>query len=557
MNISQIFENISQLLYIRGDKSYRVQSYQRVADIIGQLTHSIETENEISYLSEMLETGQLRTIKGIGDSAISVITDLLQNGTSNLYEELKLEVGTEVLELLKVRGIGIKMATQLYRHAKIHSLSDLRLALSSNRLKEIKGLGTRKIQSIETSLNYLEIVKNLRPLGIIRPIADRIVSKLKGQPGVEKIEITGEVRRGEEMVSQLELLLIGSPDNVARVLKDHLKDQVINATNISGTINQFPVVIHFTNLTSMAWDWIITTGPEDHVQQLSIPGSDLSTEREIYLLSGLPYIAPELRRTTEFANPIEDKLPHLVELTDIRSDLHMHTNWSDGLNTIQEMVNQAKSLGYSHISITDHSKSSVVANGLDPNRLRKQIEEVRIVNNRTDGITVLAGSEVDILKNGDLDYDDELLAELDIVIASIHSNFELSESQMTQRIIRAIENPFTMMIGHPTGRLLGSRPGYAFDLPAILDVAADCEVALEINASINRLDLEPDSVILAKQKGVQLSVNTDAHSLPDLQQMKWGITVARRGWLEPSDIINTLTLDQFFDWKNGRQQSLE
>ena len=557
MNISQIFENISQLLYIRGDKSYRVQSYQRVADIIGQLTHSIEAENEISYLSEMLETGQLRTIKGIGDSAISVITDLLQKGTSNLYEELKLEVGTEVLELLKVRGIGIKMATQLYRHAKIHSLSDLRLALSSNRLKEIKGLGTRKIQSIETSLNYLEIVKNLRPLGIIRPIADRIVSKLKGQPGVEKIEITGEVRRGEEMVSQLELLLIGSPDNVARVLKDHLKDQVINATNISGTINQFPVVIHFTNLTSMAWDWIITTGPEDHVQQLSIPGSDLSTEREIYLLSGLPYIAPELRRTTEFANPIEDKLPHLVELTDIRSDLHMHTNWSDGLNTIQEMVNQAKSLGYSHISITDHSKSSVVANGLDPNRLRKQIEEVRIVNNRTDGITVLAGSEVDILKNGDLDYDDELLAELDIVIASIHSNFELSESQMTQRIIRAIENPFTMMIGHPTGRLLGSRPGYAFDLPAILDVAADCEVALEINASINRLDLEPDSVILAKQKGVQLSVNTDAHSLPDLQQMKWGITVARRGWLEPSDIINTLTLDQFFDWKNGRQQSLE
>ena len=557
MNVSQIFENISQLLYIRGDKSYRVQSYQRVADIIGQLTHSIETENEISYLSEMLETGQLRTIKGLGDSAISVITDLLQNGTSNLYEELKLEVGTEVLELLKVRGIGIKMATQLYRHAKIHSLSDLRLALSSNRLKEIKGLGTRKIQSIETSLNYLEIVRNLRPLGIIRPIADRIVSKLKGQPGVEKIEITGEVRRGEEMVSQLELLLIGSPDNVARVLKDHLKDQVINATNISGTINQFPVVIHFTNLTSMAWDWIVTTGTEDHVQQLSMPGSDLSTEREIYLLSGLPYIAPELRRTTEFANPIEDKLPHLVELTDIHSDLHMHTNWSDGLNTIQEMVNQAKSLGYSHISITDHSKSSVVANGLDPNRLRKQIEEVRIVNNRTDGITVLAGSEVDILKNGDLDYDDELLAELDIVIASIHSNFELSESQMTQRIIRAIENPFTMMIGHPTGRLLGSRPGYAFDLSAILDVAADCEVALEINASINRLDLEPDSVILAKQKGVQLSVNTDAHSLPDLQQMKWGITVARRGWLEPSDIINTLTLDQFVDWKNGRQQSLE
>lgn len=557
MNISQIFENISQLLYIRGDKSYRVQSYQRVADIIGQLTHSIEAENEISYLSEMLETGQLRTIKGIGDSAISVITDLLQNGTSNLYEELKLEVGTEVLELLKVRGIGIKMATQLYRHAKIHSLSDLRLALSSNRLKEIKGLGTRKIQSIETSLNYLEIVKNLRPLGIIRPIADRIVSKLKGQPGVEKIEITGEVRRGEEMVSQLELLLMGSPDNVALVLEDHLKDQVINATNISGTINQFPVVIHFTNLTSMAWDWIVTTGPEDHVQQLSMPRSDFSTEREIYLLSGLPYIAPELRRTTEFANPIEGKLPHLVELTDIRSDLHMHTNWSDGLNTIQEMVNQAKSLGYSHISITDHSKSSVVANGLDPNRLRKQIEEVRIVNNRTDGITVLAGSEVDILKNGDLDYDDELLAELDIVIASIHSNFELSESQMTQRIIRAIENPFTMMIGHPTGRLLGSRPGYAFDLPAILDVAADCEVALEINASINRLDLEPDSVILAKQKGVQLSVNTDAHSLPDLQQMKWGITVARRGWLEPSDIINTLTLDQFFDWKNGRQQSLE
>ena len=551
MNVSQIFENISQLLHIQGGNPHRVRSYQRMANIIVELTRSVESE--VSYLSNMIEKGELKKIKGIGDSAINIITDILKNGTSRLYEELKLEIGQEFLDLLKVRGIGLKIATQLYHQSNIRSLSDLRVALDNNQLTDIQGLGTKKIKSINNSLKYLETVKDLRPLGTIQLIADRLVRKLKTGSSIEKVEVTGEVRRGEEMISRLELIVIGSPDKTSQILNGLITNEVVTERNISGKINQFPIIIHFTNLTFMAWDWFVTTGSKDHVEKINISKSNFGTEKDIYACAGLPYIAPELRRITDLANPIEDDIPKLVELNDICSDLHIHTNWSDGLNTIQEMVDQAKCLGYSHISITDHSKSSSVANGLDENRLREQINQVRIIDAKTEDITVLAGSEVDILKNGNLDFDDELLAELDLVIASVHSNFDLNPSQMTQRIIRAIENPFTMVIGHPTGRLLGLRPAYTFDLPSVMDAAADCGVALEINSSINRLDLEPDAVILAKQKGVQLSVNTDAHSLSGLGQMKLGISVARRGWLKSTDIINTLSLDQFWNWKKRRR----
>jgi DNA polymerase (family 10) len=232
----------------------------------------------------------------------------------------------------------------------------------------------------------------------------------------------------------------------------------------------------------------------------------------------------------------------------------MHTDWSDGLNTVQEMVNGAKDLGYHYLAITDHSRSSAIANGLSTERLKAQIDTVKVITSKTEGITVLTGSEVDILKDGRLDFADELLAELDVVIASVHSVFEMSQVQMTKRIIRAIENPFTMMIGHPTGRLLGSRPGYAVDLSAVIDAAADHGVALEINASPYRLDLESDAVMEAKSKGVMLSVNTDAHAVSNLNQMPLGITIARRGWLESANLINTLSLDDFRRWKNRCQK---
>lgn len=282
-------------------------------------------------------------------------------------------------------------------------------------------------------------------------------------------------------------------------------------------------------------------------------GQKNRTESDIYSQLGLPFIAPELRGDADSIEAaLADNLPTLIEQDDLRCDLHMHTNWSDGRATLREMVETAASLGHEYIAITDHSESSRVANGLTPQRLRAQIQQVHEINAEVDGMEVLAGSEVDILKDGSLDFPDELLAELDIVVASVHAGLSMNEVEMTDRVIRAIENPYVTIIGHPTGRLLGRRPGFAINLEAVIDAAAAHHVALEINAAPSRLDIEPSAVRQALAHGVLLSVNTDAHSAPDLARALFGINVARRGWLERTDVLNTYSLTSLKEMMGGR-----
>ena len=428
-------------------------------------------------------------------------------------------------------------------------------------------MGAKTIAQIDEGLRFLEAQDRMRPLWRISPIAQAILQILRDAPEIERADFTGEMRRHEETLNQLELTvecaatakIVEALSKVGGVKEFHARDeagrQCIEATVDDG----FPLRVHVFSREEYEAGLLMTTGADEHLAAFNqvVGTHDLEkvdrrfpdwlsgkTESSIYNTVALPFIPPELRQDADSIEAAAaGQLPALIELKDLRGDLHTHTEWSDGRHSMREMVEAAKACGHEYIAITDHSASSRVANGLTPERLLAHSDQVRSVNAEVNGIEVLAGSEVDILNDGSLDYADEMLAELDIVVASVHAGFNMSEAEMTKRMIRAIENPFVNIVGHPTGRLLGRRPGYAFNLDAVIQAAAEHGVALEINASPNRLDLEPDAARKANEAGALLSVNTDAHAIPQLQQGRFGINVARRAWLTKEAVINTYSLD--------------
>ena len=442
----------------------------------------------------------------------------------------------------------------------------------------MQGIGAKTIASIDEGLRFLEAQRKMRPLRQILLIVDVVFNALKNCPDIKRLDFTGDFRRREEVLRSLELVAeCGNAQGIAKVLSG-VKGVVSPVTQddvriVASVDRGFPLRVYCTSEAEYEATLVATTGADAHLTQLNqlaasqgIEGlgerlpdwSKNRTETDIYGQLGLPFIVPELRGDADSIEAASaDKLPTLIEESDLRCDLHMHTNWSDGRGTLRQMVAAAASLGHEYIAITDHSKSSRVANGLTRERLSAQIQQVREINTEIDGMEVLAGSEVDILKDGSLDFPDEFLAQLDIVIASVHEGLSMSESEMTDRIIRAIENPYVTIIGHPTGRLLGRRPGYAVNLEAVIDAAAAHHVALEINAAPSRLDLEPSVVRQALARGVLLSVNTDAHSIPDLERALFGINVARRGWLEKTDVLNTYPLATVKEIMAGRVRSSE
>ena len=567
--IGEVFRNIGNLLQIKGDDSFRARIYDRAADTIDEL--SID-------LYRLAEEGTLRSIPGIGKAIEQKIIEMLETGRCRFYDNLVQEMGSDVLDLIAIRGVGVKTAERFYNGLGVKSLSDLRAAIDADRLKQMKRMGPKTIASIDEGLRFLEAQRKMRPLRQILPIADTLFDALKNCPDVKRMDFTGDFRRHEEVLRSLELVVeCGSAQRIVKVLSG-VKGVVSPAIQDEGRVvasvdRGFPLRIYCTSEAEYEATLVVTSCTDTHLTQLNQVASSQDieemgarlpdwlknrTESDIYGQLGLSFIVPELRGDADSIEAaLTDNLPTLIEQGDLRCDLHMHTNWSDGRGTIRQMVAAAASLGHEYIAITDHSKASRVANGLTPERLSSQIRQVREINAEVDGMEVLTGSEVDILKDGSLDFPDELLAQLDIVIASVHEGLSMSELEMTDRIIRAIENPYVTIIGHPTGRLLGRRPGYAVNLEAVIDAAAAHGVALEINAAPSRLDLEPSAVRQALARGVLLSVNTDAHSIPDLERVLFGINVARRGWLEKTDVLNTYPLAMVKEMMAGRVRGSE
>ena len=567
--ISEVFRNIGNLLQIKDDDSFRARIYDRAAETIEELS---------ADLYRLAEEGKLRSIPGIGKAIEQKITEMLETGRCRFYDNLTQEMGPEAIDLLTIRGVGVKTAGRFYQELGVKSLSDLRAAIDTDRLKQMKRMGAKTIESIDEGLRFLEGQRKIRPVRQILPIANAVFDALKNCSDVKRLDFTGDFRRHEEVLQSLELVaecdpaqgIVEALSGVKGVDSPAIQD---NVRVVASVDRGFPLRVYCIDAAEYEATLVVTTGADAHLTELNqvaasqdIEGmgerlpdwSKDKTESDIYSQLGLPFIAPELRGD---ADSIEagsaDNLPTLIEEGDLRCDLHMHTDWSDGRGSIRQMVETAASLGHEYIAITDHSESSRIANGLTPERLLAQIQQVRELNAEIDGMEVLAGSEVDILKDGSLDFPDELLAQLDIVVASVHAGFSMSEAEMTNRVIRAVENPYVTIIGHPTGRLLGRRPGYAINLEAVIDAAAAHRVALEINAAPSRLDLEPSAVRLARTRGVLLSVNTDAHAIPDLERGFFGINVARRGWLEKTDVLNTYSLAVVKEMMPGRVRGSE
>ena len=567
--ISEVFRNIGNLLQIKGDDSFRARIYDRAAETIEELSADLYT---------LAEEGKLRSIPGIGKAIEQKITEMLETGRCRFYDNLIQETGPDVIDLIAIRGVGVKTAGRFYQELGVKSLSDLRAAIDTDRLKQMKRMGAKTIASIDEGLRFLEAQRKMRPVRQILPIANAIFETLKNCSDVKRLDFTGDFRRHEEVLRSLELVVeCGGAQGVIEALSgvEGVASLAIqDDPHVVASVDRgFPLRIYCTGAAEYEATLIVTTGTNTHLTELNqvaasqdIEGigeqlpdwSKDKTESDIYGQLGLPFIVPELRGNADSIEAgLADNLPTLIEAGDLRCDLHMHTDWSDGRGSIRQMVETAASLGHEYIAITDHSESSRVANGLTPDRLLAQIQQVREINTEIDGMEVLAGSEVDILKDGSLDFPDELLAQLDIVVASVHAGFSMTEAEMTDRVIRAVENPYVTIIGHPTGRLLGRRPGYAINLEAVIDAAAAHCVALEINAAPSRLDLEPSAVRLARARGVLLSVNTDAHTVPDLERVLFGINVARRGWLEKSDVLNTYSLAAVKEMMPGRVRGNE
>lgn len=565
--ISEVFRNIGNLLQIKGDDSFRARIYNRAAETIDEL--SVDLHN-------LAEAGELQSIPGIGNAIEQKTVEMLETGQCRFYDKLIQEMGIEALDLIAIRGVGVKTAGRFYQELGVKSLSDLREAIDTGRLGQMQRMGAKTVASIDEGLQFLEKQREMRPLRQILPIADAVFNALSGNSDIKRVEFTGDFRRHEEMLQSLEFVAdCGSSQAIVDVLsevKGVASPGIQDDLSVVASVDRgFPLRVYCTNTAEYKATLFATTGAEAHVTRLNQVAASQNieavgkrmpdwskdkTESDIYAQLGLSFIAPELRGDADSIEAaLADNLPTLIEQEDLRCDLHMHTNWSDGRATLREMVETAASLGHEYIAITDHSEASRVANGLTPERLRAQIQQVRELNAEIDGMEVLAGSEVDILKDGSLDFPDELLAELDIVVASVHTGLSMGEAEMTDRVIRAIENPYVTIIGHPTGRLLGRRPGFAINLDAVIDAAAANGVALEINAAPSRLDLEPGPVRKARDRGALLSVNTDAHSAPDLARALFGINVARRGWLESASVLNTYSLPALKEMMGGRLRS--
>ena len=596
--IGAVFRAIGSLLQIRGDDAFRARIYARAADVIedfpSELSAEAPEQNTPGYNKRAVE--QLRATPGIGKAIQDKTVEMLETGRCKYYDDLTAEMGTEILELLELRGVGVKTVGRFYQELGVRNLEDLRALLESGKLRGMKGFGKKTLQMISESLAFRTQLRKARPLWAVLPIAQRISENLAQLGWIKrKPEFTGHLRRYEEICHGIELIVECQDESAFRfengvvpnslqaflepfsqaqiVFKTGDQTQYLYDSNSASLIEKsqdeptngvrdmlpviqfyidqyFPVSIYLCTAATSELTLFLTTAADAHFEALPDCPSPRTTEHgiteaEIYEALGLSYIPPELRQDgTSVAAAKDNTLPDLVEFTDLRGDLHAHTDWSDGRNTLQEIVAAAKAEGLEYFAITDHSVSSTVANGLDQKRLLEQVKQVRELDAEIEGITVLAGSEVDIRRSGTLDFPDEILAQLDIVVASVHSHFNLTEAEMTKRIVRAIEHPFVNIIGHPTGRMLGRRPMYPLNLEEVIAAAAENSTVLEINGSPSRLDLDPQFVRMAKDAGVLLAVNTDAHVIRQLAHRHSGLNVARRGWLTKTDVINTYTLEE-------------
>ena len=567
--IADVLEKIATLLELKGENPFKIRAYTNAA-------RSLETWG--GNISDLRDEETLEKIPGIGKAIAAKIKELVETGSLRFFEDLRSEFPAEILELFSLPGLGAKKIKALYEQLAVSSIAQLQVACELGRVAELPGFG--KTTQEKLCLAIVERTKHAGSfqLGSIAAEAETLQEDLRAHPDALHVCIAGSYRRKKEIVRDLDFIVATSaPAEITAIFIKHpLVESVIaqgptkssvrlrsgiqcDLRVVSGT--EYPFALNYftgskehnivlrNRALQRGWtlnEYRIAPTPADAAsksKRVTAKIPEVREETELYRALDLDYIPPELREDCgEFEAASARTLPRLVEAENLRGTFHCHTTASDGHNSLEEMAAAAQALGLQYLGIADHSRSSIQARGLDAARLRTQVAAIRKLNREFDNFRLFAGVECDILRDGALDFDDEVLAELDYVVASVHSAFTLSEADMTRRIIRAMSNPFVTMLAHPTGRLLLKRDPYAVDVPAIIDAAAATGTWIEINAAPKRLDLDWRWWPLAKEKGVKCVINPDAHRTERLQELWFGIGVARKGWLTKADVMNCLPL---------------
>jgi len=567
--VAAFFYEIADLLELQG-VAFKPVAYRKAAGSIEQLEEPIE---------KIAAEGRLQDIPGVGESVAKKIDEIVRTGRLAYLEKLRTEVPQSLKELVSIPEVGPKTAMILYKDLGIKNIDDLKKALMEHKLHTIKGFGEKTEERILQGIRTVEASAGRMLLGEAYPVGAAFVEYLKSK-SLNLVSLGGSLRRGKETIGDIDIL-VGSdePEKATKTFISHPEvDEIVMQGPTKSTVRlKNGLQVDMRVLPTKSWGAALQyfTGSKEHnvaLRSIGIKkGFKLNeygvfdrktdkmlaseTEEDVYKMFGLPVMPPEIRENAgELDAAREGKLPKLVEEKDVLGDMHVHTNWSDGSSTIKEVVAEAISRRYKYICISDHSQSLRIANGLSPERVRKQIDTIRKTEEESGKLRILSGSEVDIMKDGSLDFPPSVLKSLDVVIGSVHSNFRMDKAEMTNRIITAMESGYMDVLGHPTGRVIGQRDPYQVDLDKVFEAAKRLGVCMELNCFPDRLDLRDVHCRAAKESGVTIAIGTDSHNVKHMDNLKYGVITARRGWLEDKDILNTRPINEVVKRLHGSRK---
>ncbi len=556
--LAVIFSRIGDALEIKGETGFKVVAYRKAARILEDLTEDIENISKEKKLQE---------IPGIGSGIAKKIEEYLNTGHMTKFDEALSDIPEGLLELLNIQNLGGKTVHLAYRKLGVKNIEDLKRVIENGSLARLSGLGEKKVENIKKGIEIYEHAQERINIFEAANIVEEVIDYLKEAPHIGRISTAGSLRRMKETVGDIDILTTGRDG--AKIIdyftQFPLVTQILARGKTKGSVmisaekGERQVDLRIVDESEYGSALQYFTGSKAHNIKLRSLAKDMGlkiseygvfkgekriagfNEEEVYRALNLAFIPPELREDRgEIELALKNNLPRIVESTDIRGDLHVHSQYSDGSLSIDEIAESAKGLGYKYIAVCDHSQSAKYANGLSPERLRTQIDEIDMINRHLKGIKILKGTEVDILKDGRLDFPDEILKDLDIVVAAVHSGFKRN---VTERMLKAMENPYVTIIAHPSGRLISGREGYDVDLEKVIEGAQKLGIVLELNSYYDRLDLNEFYLKKAKDKNIMISLGTDTHHAGGLEMMRFGVGIARRAWLEKKDIINCLSYE--------------
>jgi DNA polymerase (family 10) len=569
--IAEIFDHMSRVLAFKGKDRFRALAYERAAGSLRGL------DQDVTGLAREKKLGE---IPGVGHDLSEMIEEYIDTGHIRRCEREMRDVPEEVIEMMDIPGIGPKTLALIHQKFRIKNIDDLRRLIEKGSLVKLRGFGEKKIENLRRGIELYQSSKQRRLLGMVLPLAEKLLDEARRMKSVERADLAGSLRRGRETIGDVDLLI--SSRNCEEALREFVKLPAVKRVTALGATRASVIIegnlqvdVRAVPKESYGAALQYFTGSKQHsvhlrtiaqrhglkINEYGVFRGDKriggEKEEDTYRALGIKTPPPELREDRgEIEAAMEGDLPKLIEEGDLRGDLHTHTTWSDGRSSLEEMVEAAGKLGLEYIAITDHSPSSRIANGLDIDRLERKIEEVEALRKKRGRRKprILIGAEVDILSDGRLDYPDEVLARLDVVVVSMHGAFRQSKDRITGRLLDAIANPYAHVIGHPTTRLLGSREPVEFDFERVIEAAVEAGVALEVNGAPGRLDLNDVMARAASEAGALLAIDSDAHSAAQLEQTRYGILQARRAWVEPRSVVNAWPWPKFSRWLRLRRE---